>query len=242
MQRTDSSNPAPSTAGKRSPWSTGTALALVCGFLAACSAVPSEQDAPYESHTQSSSASQTPTEESLTNEACDVEMERKTQGDAEYVCTLKDDGTLVWLPKVASEKVTEARKQAEERAQRQADKAAAEEAQRQAEEAAAEEAQRQAEEAQRQAEEAQRQAEEAAAQEAQRLAEEQAAAEAAQREAEEAAAEAQRLAEEQARKPAPADSFENCDAVRAAGADPIHRGEPGWHEELDADGDGVGCE
>lgn len=178
----------------------------------------------------------------MTNEACDVEMERKTQGDAEYVCTLKDDGTLVWLPKVASEKVTEARKQAEERAQRQADKAAAEEAQRQAEEAAAEEAQRQAEEAQRQAEEAQRQAEEAAAQEAQRLAEEQAAAEAAQREAEEAAAEAQRLAEEQARKPAPADSFENCDAVRAAGADPIHRGEPGWHEELDSDGDGVGCE
>ena len=228
MQRTDSSNPAPSTAGKRSPWSTGTVLALVCGFLAACSAVPSEQDAPYESHTQSSSASQTPTEESLTNEACDVEMERKTQGDAEYVCTLKDDGTLVWLPKVASEKVTEARKQAEERAQRQADKAAAEEAQRQAEEAAAEEAQRQAEEA--------------AAQEAQRLAEEQAAAEAAQREAEEAAAEAQRLAEEQARQPAPADRFENCDAVRAAGADPIHRGEPGWHEELDSDGDGVGCE
>lgn len=171
----------------------------------------------------------------MTNEACDVEMEPKTQGDAEYVCTLKDDGTLVWLPKVASEKVTEARKQAEERAQRQADKAAAEEAQRQAEEAAAEEAQRLAEEAQRQAEEA-------AAQEAQRLGEEQAAAEAAQREAEEAAAEAQRLAEEQARKPAPADSFENCDAVRAAGADPIHRGEPGWHEELDADGDGVGCE
>ncbi|MER2137864.1 MAG: excalibur calcium-binding domain-containing protein [Arthrobacter sp.] len=22
----------------------------------------------------------------------------------------------------------------------------------------------------------------------------------------------------------------------------MHRGEPGWHEELDADGDGVGCE
>nr|BFF22658.1 hypothetical protein GCM10025732_06230 [Glycomyces mayteni] len=36
--------------------------------------------------------------------------------------------------------------------------------------------------------------------------------------------------------------YENCDAVRAAGADPIHRGDPGYRSGLDRDGDGVGCE
>lgn len=36
--------------------------------------------------------------------------------------------------------------------------------------------------------------------------------------------------------------YKNCDAVRAAGADPIHRGDPGYAEHLDGDGDGVGCE
>jgi hypothetical protein len=36
--------------------------------------------------------------------------------------------------------------------------------------------------------------------------------------------------------------FENCDDVRAHGAAPIHRGDPGWQQELDPDGDGVGCE
>lgn len=36
--------------------------------------------------------------------------------------------------------------------------------------------------------------------------------------------------------------YENCDAVRAAGAAPIHRGEPGYRAGLDRDGDGVGCQ
>jgi hypothetical protein len=36
--------------------------------------------------------------------------------------------------------------------------------------------------------------------------------------------------------------YKNCDAVRAAGADPIHRGDPGYARHLDRDGDGVGCE
>ncbi len=36
--------------------------------------------------------------------------------------------------------------------------------------------------------------------------------------------------------------YANCDAVRAAGAAPIHRGEPGYAPHLDRDGDGVGCE
>ncbi|MEV0214392.1 excalibur calcium-binding domain-containing protein [Micromonospora sp. NPDC050695] len=54
------------------------------------------------------------------------------------------------------------------------------------------------------------------------------------------------------RKPAPkptrtssqpkAPYYKNCDAVRAAGADPLYPGEPGFRAELDRDGDGEACE
>jgi hypothetical protein len=37
-------------------------------------------------------------------------------------------------------------------------------------------------------------------------------------------------------------SYANCTAVRAAGAAPIHLGEPGYRPALDRDGDGIGCE
>ncbi|WP_240135611.1 excalibur calcium-binding domain-containing protein [Streptomyces sp. MUM 178J] len=37
-------------------------------------------------------------------------------------------------------------------------------------------------------------------------------------------------------------SYRNCDAARAAGAAPVHRGDPGYGSHLDRDGDGVGCE
>ncbi|WP_307497710.1 excalibur calcium-binding domain-containing protein [Arthrobacter woluwensis] len=36
--------------------------------------------------------------------------------------------------------------------------------------------------------------------------------------------------------------YANCAAVRAAGAAPIHIGQPGYSPKLDRDGDGVGCE
>lgn len=44
--------------------------------------------------------------------------------------------------------------------------------------------------------------------------------------------------------PPPAASvyYANCDAVRAAGAAPILRGQAGYSSKLDRDGDGVGCE
>ena len=44
--------------------------------------------------------------------------------------------------------------------------------------------------------------------------------------------------------PAPPASvyYANCDAVRAAGATPIHRGDPGYRTALDRDGDGIACE
>lgn len=36
--------------------------------------------------------------------------------------------------------------------------------------------------------------------------------------------------------------YENCSAVRAAGAAPIRTGDPGFGDHLDRDGDGVACE
>ncbi|MCR2828014.1 excalibur calcium-binding domain-containing protein [Microbacterium sp. zg.Y909] len=42
--------------------------------------------------------------------------------------------------------------------------------------------------------------------------------------------------------PAPDVYYENCTAVRAAGAAPIHAGDPGYSSKLDRDGDGVACE
>lgn len=36
--------------------------------------------------------------------------------------------------------------------------------------------------------------------------------------------------------------FDNCDAARAAGAAPVHLGDPGYGTHLDRDGDGTGCE
>jgi hypothetical protein len=36
--------------------------------------------------------------------------------------------------------------------------------------------------------------------------------------------------------------YANCSQVRAAGAAPIHRGDPGYSSDLDRDGDGVACE
>jgi Excalibur calcium-binding domain/Protein of unknown function (DUF1524) len=42
---------------------------------------------------------------------------------------------------------------------------------------------------------------------------------------------------------APADVYyANCTAARAAGAAPLHRGDPGYRSALDRDGDGVACE
>lgn len=45
--------------------------------------------------------------------------------------------------------------------------------------------------------------------------------------------------------PAPAPSttyYGSCADVRAAGAAPLHRGDPGYSRKLDRDGDGIACE
>lgn len=36
--------------------------------------------------------------------------------------------------------------------------------------------------------------------------------------------------------------YSGCNAVRAAGAAPLYRGQPGYRPEMDGDGDGVACE
>lgn len=70
-----------------------------------------------------------------------------------------------------------------------------------------------------------------------------AAAEAARAEAERVAASNAAAAAEAARQAAApaAVYYKNCDAVRAAGASPIRRGDPGYAKHLDRDGDGQGC-
>jgi hypothetical protein len=42
--------------------------------------------------------------------------------------------------------------------------------------------------------------------------------------------------------PAPLAYYKNCTAAKAAGAAPVHRGDPGYGSHLDRDGDGVACE
>ncbi len=40
----------------------------------------------------------------------------------------------------------------------------------------------------------------------------------------------------------PTGPYRNCEAVRAAGAAPIHASDPGFDVHFDGDGDRVGCE
>lgn len=44
------------------------------------------------------------------------------------------------------------------------------------------------------------------------------------------------------RPPQPGDNWGSCNDARAAGTAPIHRGEPGYRDGMDADGDGIACE
>jgi hypothetical protein len=48
-------------------------------------------------------------------------------------------------------------------------------------------------------------------------------------------------AKKTAEKKAASAYYKNCAAVQAAGAAPIHRGDPGYGSHLDRDGDGKGC-
>ncbi len=45
-----------------------------------------------------------------------------------------------------------------------------------------------------------------------------------------------------ARAPRAGDDWGGCNEARAAGTAPIYRGEPGYREDMDGDGDGIACE
>ncbi|MFC0190146.1 excalibur calcium-binding domain-containing protein [Fictibacillus aquaticus] len=128
-----------------------------------------------------------------------------------------------------------------------ADKKENEAAARAAEEKRKQEAAARAAEEKRKEEAAARAAEEKRKQEAAaRAAEEQRKQEAAARAAEEQRKQeaAARAAEDKRKQEAAAANvyFKNCDAARAAGAAPVHQGEPGYGKHLDRDGDGTGCD
>ncbi|WP_313810470.1 excalibur calcium-binding domain-containing protein [Glutamicibacter sp.] len=53
---------------------------------------------------------------------------------------------------------------------------------------------------------------------------------------------AQEAAETPVKKAPTSTFYQNCSAVRAAGAAPIRVGDPGYSRKLDRDGDGVACE
>ena len=36
--------------------------------------------------------------------------------------------------------------------------------------------------------------------------------------------------------------YSGCNEVRLLGKDPIYRGQPGYREDMDGDGDGIACE
>lgn len=145
--------------------------------------------------------------------------------------------------------------EADEEANRAADdKAAADEAAAKAAETAAAEAAKQeadrlaAEQAAQAKAAAEAAAKQAARQEADRLAAEQTQAKAAADAAAKAAAAdaaakaaAEQAAQEAAAAPAEV-SYANCTEVRAAGAAPIYRGEPGYSTKLDRDRDGIACD
>jgi hypothetical protein len=50
------------------------------------------------------------------------------------------------------------------------------------------------------------------------------------------------LTETRHRPPRPGDHWGGCNDARSAGTAPIYRGEPGYREAMDGDGDGIACE
>ncbi len=159
---------------------------------------------------------------------CLEDGESATQLTETVVCTLDDKGVLVWMSEKESTTVLNARTETKRAAELQAaaEKTVADEAARvAAEQAIADEAARAA------AQQADADAAWAAAQqtEAERVAAEQA--------AQQQAPPIQGLVE------VPADVYyQNCTAARAAGAAPLHVGEPGYRLKMDGDGDGIACE
>lgn len=175
---------------------------------------------------------------SFVGQACEADHLVMTQGNESNYCNEDATGAFVWMDQTNHDQATA-------QAKEMADKKAA--AKIAAEEKSAAEAKAKKEAEQKAA--AKKAAEEKSAAEAKAKAKKEAERKAAAAEAEAkraaAAAEAERQAEAESMVEDSAGSsayYENCSAVRAAGAAPIYSGDPGYSRKLDRDGDGVGCE
>ncbi|MFB0834592.1 excalibur calcium-binding domain-containing protein [Arthrobacter halodurans] len=234
-----------------------TALLVLSLIVFGAGSAPSDEDSAV-AGTGASSPAEEPTLASFVGQACEADHLVMTQGEESNYCNEDDAGAFVWVSQTTHEKdvadakeLAEAKAAAEAKAKEEAaaKKAAQEKAKQQAvakkaaeEKAAAKKAAEEQAVAEAKAQ-AKAEAERKAAAEAKEAAAQQAAAD--------AAAEAERRAEEeeQAQIETLVDDtagssayYENCDAVRAAGADPVYSGDPGYSRKLDRDGDGVGCE
>lgn len=192
---------------------------------------------------------------SFVGQACDGDELVMTQDGESNYCDANDGGAFVWVAAVDHEKAeAAATARASEQAAKQAkaeEVAAAQAAQARQETAAQKKADARKVAAEKKAT-AQARAKKAAQQASARK---EAAVQAA-RNAEKRAAEQAAVARKNSfvappgapKKTAPKRAaststfYKNCTAVRAAGADPIYVGDPGYSRKLDRDGDGVGCE
>lgn len=184
------------------------------------------------SATPSPSPTPSPAPKYVLLEKCVENGESVVEGSDTFVCTLDDEGVLVWMGESDSQKLVAQR--AEEKrveVKRVADEKVA--AQKAAtEKVAAEKAATEKAAAQEAA------AAKAAADETARVAAEQAAQKAAQEQAaQEQAPAIQPLVEVPA-----AVYYANCTEAKAAGAAPLYRGDPGYRSKMDGDSDGVACE
>lgn len=180
--------------------------------------------------TTSPTPSASPTPRYVLLEDCFDDGKSVQEGAATLVCTLDDQDALVWMGE--SESTTLLAQRAEEKrveAKRVADEKVAVEKAAMEKVAAEKAAVEAAAVAKAAADDSARVAAEKAAQ--------QAAQEAAQEAAQPQAPAIQPLVE------APADvSYQNCTAVKDAGAAPLYRNQPGYSTKLDRDGDGIACE
>lgn len=233
-----------------------TALLVLSLIVFGAGSAPSAEDNAV-AGTRASSPGEEPTLASFVGQACEADHLVMTQGEESNYCNEDDAGAFVWVSQTTHEKdVADAKELAETKAAAEAKakeeaaakKAAQEKAEQQAvakkaaeEKAAAKKAAEEKAVAEAKAH-AKAEAERKAAAEAKEAAAQQAAAAAAaeaERRAEEEQAQIETLVDDTAGSSA---YYENCDAVRAAGADPVYSGDPGYSRKLDRDGDGVGCE
>ncbi len=189
--------------------------------------------------TSSESATPTPTESAsptaiadFVGQTCEGDELVMEQGDEKLYCDEDTKAGLIWATQDEHDKSVLAAKEAAEQ------KAAEEKAEAEKKEAEAKAA------AEKKEAEAKAVAEKEAAEKKaaeMKVAEEKAAKEKAARLAEVETTKEAYVAPKKQKAPT-STYYANCSAVRAAGADPIYRGDPGYSSKLDRDGDGVACE